>query len=238
VPCVYCGATRTTKEHVWPKWLRKILPDYTKTTYTHQRGDEPPRVWEDVAAAITVGVVCGDCNHGWMNDLENAARPLLEPMIAGRRTTLDKPEQRALAAWGIKTAMMLEQTNPATASIPASHYAFLHEHKEPPSTTFAWLAATDAKKYTVFYHGHGLDLHIDHQEVPSAEGYVATIAIRHLALQIIGTQIEDAEFEQTGALGSAVSQIWPFRRSFRWPVGLILDPTGLDALAVHWRGNA
>jgi hypothetical protein len=31
--CVFCGRTPQTKEHVLPKWMRKLLPDHEPGTH-------------------------------------------------------------------------------------------------------------------------------------------------------------------------------------------------------------
>ena len=41
-------------------------------------------------------VVCGDCNNGWMSDLENDhAKPVLTPLITGDATKMEIIQQVA-----------------------------------------------------------------------------------------------------------------------------------------------
>jgi hypothetical protein len=41
-------------------------------------------------------VVCGDCNNGWMSDLENDhAKPVLTPLITGDTTRIEINQQAA-----------------------------------------------------------------------------------------------------------------------------------------------
>jgi hypothetical protein len=236
--CLFCGNTPVTREHVWPKWLQDVLPNYTRTAnYIHQVGDEEPRTWSAPIASMTVNVVCESCNGGWMSRLETAAKPLLVPMINGRRTTLDKPQQRTIATWTLKTTMMLEQMDPEPVDIHPKHYPFLYEHGEPPATAWVWIGANDATRWHTFRYAWGLDLHV--QEFPGADpnGYVATLAVRHLGLQVIGSDIPDAEWEHAEPFASSVQRIWPFAKSFMWPPGPVLTERGLMALAEHWRGG-
>jgi hypothetical protein len=71
-------------------------------------------------------VVCLSCNNGWMNDLENRARPTLKEMISGSGVSLTPDEQRDVATWAAKTAMCVEKTFPtATQAIPNDYYRAL-----------------------------------------------------------------------------------------------------------------
>jgi hypothetical protein len=242
--CVFCGEKKTTKEHVWPRWIRQELPDIMDTNYTFQRGNDPPRVWKGPAASVTVRAVCAACNNGWMSKLETAAKPLLVRMIRGQRTPLDQPAQRTLAAWALKQAMMLDLLNPGSNQpgdtvISDSHYEHLRVHGEPPATTFVWITATDGKHQAdTYYNGHAIELHLDPLDRPNEIAYVATFAIRHVAFQVLGTNLSGASWKHIGAAAAALGQIWPFREEFTWPPGHVLPAADVDGLAHHWDGNA
>jgi len=70
---------------------------------------------------MTTGAVCASCNNGWMSDLEGRAKPMLETMLEGRGRALHQEGQRTLAAWALKTAIMVDtSTAPSDLSYPST----------------------------------------------------------------------------------------------------------------------
>jgi hypothetical protein len=182
-----------------------------------------------------------------MSQLEDAAKPLLTPMISGRRVTLDKPEQRTLATWAFKTAIIGERLNPRTAVIPEVQRASLRAEGEPPSVVSVYIAATDAR-WPGDTHYSDKKMVVNEQtrarlpdEAVSGDGFVgyaATVAIRHVALQVVGVFSDLTVFEHQPPTSHSVERIWPFQRSFRWPTGPILDTAGLGLLIDQFRGDS
>jgi hypothetical protein len=174
-----------------------------------------------------------------MSDLEIAAKPLLIPMIFGRRQTLDRPQQRTLAAWAYKTATIGEQMEPETAVMPPEHRAWIRDQGEPHPAVRVFISATDARwgsdtQYSDSKLGVLLPRPRDGYAPGEYKGYVATLVIRHLALQVTGSPFEKADFVHKAPLSGSVQRIWPFVRSFRWPSGPILAPDALQAFVTHW----
>src|SRR5690348_16324735 len=62
--------------------------------------------WETEALSLTVERVCRACNHGWMKRLEDAAAPILTPLMANATMPLTPEMQRRIASWTAKTAAM------------------------------------------------------------------------------------------------------------------------------------
>src|SRR4051812_48809340 len=91
-----------------PLWVQQYLPGNGDLTHTEvdNRTGEVIRQWTKDEPDFKVKRVCGDCNHGWMNDLENRARPVLTSLIQGRGRTIYVDSQRHIATWAVKTAMM------------------------------------------------------------------------------------------------------------------------------------
>ena len=80
--CVFCGGTPVTLEHVWPRWVAAILADGGPVQV--ERGvDDEPATWQQVSLEVTIRRVCAICNNGWLSELEQAAKPRLEPLILG-----------------------------------------------------------------------------------------------------------------------------------------------------------
>jgi hypothetical protein len=95
--CPFCGNAARTKEHVWPRWLRKygayqVMSEgrsgqrFERSEYVLQRDGEN-RLREVVTEQRHVAEflpdvrvdVCSNCNNGWMAAMEIAVRDLLDP---------------------------------------------------------------------------------------------------------------------------------------------------------------
>ena len=115
--CIYCGERGSSREHVWPQWLRKhastvmkISPANFQTYLGTQESviAAPVHNWRKEGhsrLSLTIQHPCEECNTGWMHDLEDAAIPILKPMIEGKKTRLSKPEVKIVRAWATKTAL-------------------------------------------------------------------------------------------------------------------------------------
>lgn len=169
--CLFCGSTETlTREHVWPRWLEKVLPGTgVKPSHVYSEEGRPTREFVAPDYSIQVRVVCGSCNHGWMADLENQARPVLTPMItASDAVTLDAASQRLLLAWVLKTGMMMEQAQTGMATIPSAHHRFMGEHHVAPARVQAWVGARASGVGLTRYDHQGIGASGAHE---SRDGY-------------------------------------------------------------------
>jgi len=112
VPCFFCARdAKLTREHVIPRWLRKPLGDTPRWEMdmwyrTELEMEKSPPLWRRRTDQI-LRRVCGDCNSGWMSNLEVEVRPLLEPLIAGEVLVVSSSDQDLLRRWALKTAAVL-----------------------------------------------------------------------------------------------------------------------------------
>ena len=74
------------------------------------RHERPAKQWSSRSTKLGVLVndACDTCNGGWMSALENRTKPILGAMIAGNVTTVDVVQQRIIAQWAHKTAMVFD----------------------------------------------------------------------------------------------------------------------------------
>ena len=127
--CVFCGVLKQSKEHVYPKWLRKLVRTHDKViTITETESGTQTRQTQ-VPFDVTVNTVCKTCNTGWM------------PMIRGEHCELEPPQQKTVALRFTKTAMMMhERARPSMRAIPNEHFQEVLRDKRPPEGTAVWLA--------------------------------------------------------------------------------------------------
>lgn len=235
--CVFCGFFgRMTGEHVFPEWMQDSYPIDTPVSY-----DIGGKRWEQAAWTLEVNAVCEQCNCGWMADMETTARQVLAPMFAGVRTRLRPGMQRVLAAWVLKTTMMLEQADAAVHAIPAVHYHHLNRTKEPPPSIRIWVGVRGALGIpAVVMKGSiqnasdvpGMRPDVWPQGLPSDERiYRTTLCIGQVAFVTTGHNVSAlpkmSMTPQQPAGPETLHRIWPTGPLWTWPPPVSVERLGL-----------
>jgi hypothetical protein len=142
-PCRFCGAfdRQLTNEHVWPTWLRDFLPPILGRSYGERWNSATGRQrWQQALLASTVRVFCNGCNNGWMSQLEDAAKPVVGPMVIGQAVELDATAQEIVANWIACKSLVAVQTSGVEQPIPEYHYRRVHDFRgAPPNTMRVWI---------------------------------------------------------------------------------------------------
>jgi hypothetical protein len=236
--CVFCSATADSQEHVWPKWAAPMLADEDPLPHFQQfvQDDRPgfERSYPKAAYSMTVGAVCEQCNNTWMSGLESRAKPYLEGMLHGRGRLLHQGGQRTLAAWALKTAMMVEQTHGAhQRGIPVEEYTYLYEHGEPSDRIRIWMATYTGTWAVAMGRTFGLDA--DMASGPDSDRgrrdiWGAAITFGPVVFQVFGTAIHPLLHSlATNAVNTHV--LWPYQSSFTWMPSPGFDEYGLVRFA-------
>jgi hypothetical protein len=97
-----------------------------KITRENEQG-EVTRAWESRVFNLSDHLVCSECHHGWMNELENASRPLLAKLIRGSRHVFTLEDRETVTMWAVKTALTYRATQAKykDTSIPTIPRAWL-----------------------------------------------------------------------------------------------------------------
>ena len=244
-PCVFCGATGSlSREHVIAKWVRKALQItepvkvYSGTTY--------------VGAAETLAIVfrevCTNCNTGWMERLESAARPVLEPLLLGAAPgtsrVLDPDQQAVLATWAVKTSLLLtlsEFRSQDYGWIPVSTLQWLHEHNDlrvPPPGSRVWMGGFNTSDVPARVQAGCL---YDTSRKPAAQ--CTTFSVGCILFQVFTTEQDDADLPPDtdawlapkGLYAHALLQIAPSISPIRWPPQAVFGADDLESLAGRLR---
>jgi hypothetical protein len=231
--CVFCGGTPLTLEHVWPRWVAAILSDGGPVEVEKRGLGDEPASWQQVSLEVTVRWVCAPCNNGWLSELEEAAKPILEPLILGRKRTLTLTEADTVAVWCVKTALLFQLTHPERREAPDAHYRWLFEHRVPPANTFAWLAGYNGALWSGWYMHQMLELRDPGETDPSGRGYCATVTTGALVFQVTGLNaVDPAEIEKASDTEPYIVQVWPSKRkALQVPPPLLLDDVSLPQFA-------
>lgn len=218
--CVFCNAPGTTKEHVWPNWAAQRMSAEGPVSHflnvVQEGGPDADRTWPQKQFTLTVGAVCGNCNNGWMGSLEGRTKSFFEAALDGKSGFLDAALQGDLAAWALKTAMMVvAQQKPAQSAIPADEYAHLYAQSEPSSAVRVWMAAYTGTISTALAHTYAGDVTIGDENQQQGDIWGGTIVFGSALFHLLGSNLPDLlASAQMSAPG--VRQVWPYEQTFTW----------------------
>lgn len=238
--CVFCQRQEASDEHVFGRWISRLLADAAPFTLQKTPGRSTPGLQ---TINVKSRAPCETCNSGWMSRSENEAKALLPPIIRGGAVEWDRGEQKRAARWTFKTALMLDRPSLASRVAPARHFRNLFEHQVPPQSVTIYLSRyfpePGEEHVGVIgssYRPSGVD--------PSlyADPYQITFSIGQAVFQVFGhSGTAQVEIRRAGVRDSGVivpmadvfRQLWPIRTpNFEWPpAGGHLGTHNLQALA-------
>jgi hypothetical protein len=175
-----------------------------------------------------------------MSALENQAIPVLQPMLAGNSCRLDAATQAIVAAWSLKTAMVLEAVDPSdNRAYTQAERESLRSVTALPWRTTVWLAAFAEPSWFMStkhrYQGTAL--------APS--GASTTMVFAHLALQVLTIRVPRSVVPETkittnvrrGPWEQATVQVWsPQSIAATWPPPMRLTgETGIEVLSDRFK---
>lgn len=263
--CEFCGkANKRDRQHLWAQWYSRWLVNagvISKGTLIEAKwGDGVTFMPAGKGKKINLTVIrqCQKCNTGWMRDLENAARSVLEPdlLLVGPRVetkTLDWMQQLDLAAFASLMATTFEGAGtrtPRKSFYTADERYWLSQLGIPPARTTIWLARqhqsspylawaceTDLswERPTLWPAEKGKPAH------SSVRGYTLTFTIGLTVFQILshhwypdaGGFFPPIQIHR-GPWAEAALQIWPVVADQRVPPKQVFDEAGLQTLADRW----
>ena len=222
--CVFCHRdieTKASREHVIPKWVRKLYPKGAVFTLTRRDGGS----FQSKTIDITINTVCKDCNNHWMSDLEARSSPIVGPMLKGVTQGLSVEQQALVSTWATKTAMTLDQTYPASEQVFAPALCkLLMEHQLPSPGVIVHFGR---------YVGDGAFLAIAHNDLyrraippgtrprpPDASR--SFVRLDQLIVEVTVTQDAKLDLRATGRdINDMIIKIWPSAVPVAWPPRLV-----------------
>jgi len=179
--CLFCNNKAGNREHLWGRWIhaRKDFGPLKKDSYQLGRTIIPN-------PEITVKSICAKCNNGWMSDLETKNIPTIGSMFSDLSLTLDRTQQEMIAAWTIKTSIMLDSMRPEG---PGARFyckqdcVAMRKSLTMPEHTTVWIGRIDSKHLVAF----GIDHRHSHPDTfePCVRSNVTTIVAGHFVVQSI-----------------------------------------------------
>jgi hypothetical protein len=248
--CVFCGATdqKMSKEHVWPEWVRHLLPpNASEGGHTYSFADvergEFRRLRHLPPHAIKVRDVCEPCNNGWMNGAEVAVRPLASQMMDGSPIEFRRAEQTELAFWGAMKALVAGRAMRSSSFlklIPAEDYQAICEGGEtrtPPSGFLVYLAKSAwsvGHAPAGFFRFSGLSRE-GSEEGDEFDGYALVFTMLDLVIVVIRVFLTEPtryipfDDERFAAFLARVCPMTP--EGVTWPPDAAFTAQGLEALS-------
>jgi hypothetical protein len=216
----FCGGTPVTKEHVFPQWLNRYVSSEEAQILEQSRygagAYDVSR--ENIGLDFCVRKVCARCNNGWMSGLEAESIELLDSLINNLELRLiSLHDQRRIALWATKTAMVLDNTQ-SEPILPQKKLARLRGHRAIPGGTRVWLGACAERHPIVTGLTVRIDTaNIDNPGMPLPTGLYTPIKIGYMCLYVYFPMM-DFVMQYPPPYTMAVARIWPRRASdLPWP---------------------
>jgi hypothetical protein len=237
-------------EEVFAKWIGRRFSEMQWTGIDLQTG----KIRTTSKSRQIVGLICKDkicqpCNNNWMSVIENNVKPILGSLMdATRNTPLAARDQRRLAKWLVKTACVLE--------LALRDDAFIHFSSDDRNQLSKGLMPDSISMYIAQYAGSLRDIvalqgnmEPDPNKLPdefkylaTTHGYVSTLVIKHVALQIFSVRgtnnlPKKLNFIVAPFWSNVAVKIWPLGgKPIPWPPPAILGDASLQGFNERWFG--
>jgi hypothetical protein len=244
--CIFCKAWGMTYEHVWPDWLKRYVPQ--DLTYHHAGTGEifkthstsKIKKWAGDPQSRRLPIVCGRCNSGWMKELQDAARPILLPLLEAKSAFIRPYQQKLLAAWATMCVMTAEYYAPDLVSIPFDDREYLRLYREPPKEWRIWIGRYLRGRWRGYWIHLSVPLVEDIPEggndaVPPPNTQTTTFIVGQVYIHAFSSALSNITNKwRLDAQGpSILAQLWPVKESFiAWPTNDIRDRDA-DRIAGH-----
>ena len=235
--CMFCDNNPSTKEDAWPLWLMRRFPMASTGRMFAERSGNPLNDWPVTKPRVVVKWLCDSCNNGWMSQLENEVKPVIESLLDEKISELDGTVQETLGVWAVKTAMVLEALHPERPWFYSkAERQCLRTVRSLPARTQVWLAKC-VNQPDIYSAA------MDHQTGAGEDGgraYAVTLAFGSIAFQVVTIRAPAQVPENVpvtyevseGPWDQVLVQVWPIFKDKRvWPPRMGLDKEmGINAL--------
>jgi hypothetical protein len=241
--CIFCDNPVNSKEDAWPSWLVREFNGTEKGIVEGQRGQQSSYSWHAGKYPLRTGNVCKKCNNGWMSDLENRVKPILERFFLYDQVSLDQRDQSTLALWICKNAMVYETLRLNAANFYTSQERILfRESFHLPPQTFIWIAKVVG--FTgMFCNASDIQGNV-FETLEKVNAYSTSMAFGPFAGQILNIKMSKSIHQNIlmtenlypESFNQTIIQIWPIiADSITWPnkIGLSGE-LGLGYFANRW----
>jgi hypothetical protein len=247
--CIFCQspATKGRGEHVFDDWLNRKDGRQLKDKYEFSqfsRDGVLDRKYKVRKIDVAKPVVCDSCNHGWMSDLTNQSKAILEGFIRYERpATILSSGIDTIAAWAFMKAAVIDTQNPKRFFSPGT-LADFRRTRQLPDGSQIWIAWFRSRHKMIVRCWNDIAL-AKTGVFRGYEFYYFTYAVGHFALQFTyprwtkGTRRRPPipSITQDPRWDNASVLIWPDVAAARWPPNNPLTDAGIVSFCERFGSN-
>ncbi|MCX6543880.1 MAG: hypothetical protein NTV05_05645 [Acidobacteria bacterium] len=241
--CMFCDRPASSKEDAWPLWLVRMFPASAGVMVESHRKETGHAEWRQYGHFAKARFACESCNNGWMSNLENQAKPIIQALLSDTPVTFSGNQREIAARWTLKTAMVFEAVGGRGWFYTREERAVVRSGHIPAGYTAFW--ASRCMNLPGAYSAANNMFESADLSRSGVHGHVTTLAIGTLALQVITVRpsvavplnavitIDGGNLEPWPR---TALQLWPPTIEFEWPPAMGLDGEGgVESLASRFR---
>lgn len=180
-------------------------------------------------SAVSLCTTCAAAVHA----LDDAARPLLTPMIESSARRYEGDELRVLAAWGARMAYAILAVEGKAPGVPKAHRRALLEKSEPHQNVFVGYGRYRANHIGVLSGRLLVALGETEGENDDVEGYSVLVVFGHMALKVFGIHKRFPNTRVKPPEGQLVRMWPPHASESSWPPLWSLSEAHLEGVFLH-----
>jgi|HubBroStandDraft_3_1064219.scaffolds.fasta_scaffold07703_1 hypothetical protein len=257
--CIFCNGLAAgavmSGEHLWPRRIKTLftqeigksrLEVYQRFRMASDIGEGSRRQRHGAALHTKLKVVCNRCNNGWMNDLEKAVMPDLEPIILGEPYKITPKIKREIVRWVAMKVFVLDHSpngdEPPTPIYSLRACAKFKAFKLVPPGFHLWIGRGGGPKWHMGMERHSTRLTVFRGPMPPLNApptplpeniQAVTWGIGNVVFFIIAST-EPNFYRRVGWEGPPeIIRLWPFDMTpILWPPNASLPDTTIDSIAL------
>ena len=260
--CVFCRRpAKMTNEHVWGSWLKPYVKGRDNKYFLRRKTVGKAGTPDVASLAVKAGasplhskvsVVCGDCNHGWLSQIQERSKPHLLPLIEGKeRVLIGAKAQMAIATWATMATITAEFIHGRLASIAVSNEAreAFREARAPLRNWRIWIGSYYRRRWEASYVHACQSIHwegslvvpnVQDPETPLPTIQWSTFVVGKLYIHTASSStspdlIRDWDWRNAPQARGLLVQIWPPKEAIiAWPIRGLTDGEAWRFSHAHW----
>jgi hypothetical protein len=228
--------------------MHELLPRGPEGSYTGELIEENPktrivskrhkRTKPGELYTKKMKVVCQICNNEWMSRLDEAAKPVLSPIIRGEKVTLYANDLEIISRWAALKAIISEHDGGSAHVTPIDdRKKFMENGTIPPYFNIYLISHSSQSRIGYVRTSHCVSLTPDGPKPPlngrSKNTQQISVILGSVMLHINAADLDDFKIEDRLHMPKVTDRrIWPPNlSSMSWPADPVLTNDQMRALA-------